>query len=72
MDVSSRGLSIEFRCKCGHRAVLDGEELWGVFFQRQWDFRLCAMRDHVRCTRCNARPSEWHIVGGSGKRVERR
>ena len=56
-DFVRHRFGIEVVCRCGHKAVLDQEQVWWTFVRRKWASNyLGAMRVRLRCSKCGDRP----------------
>lgn len=52
VDAGVFHMNVLARCRCGHSAILDSIDLWGVFQRKGWDDWLPMVARHLGCTKC--------------------
>ncbi len=52
VDAGALSWNVLARCPCGHWAILDSIDLWGIFQRRGWIDVLPAVPMRLRCSVC--------------------
>lgn len=54
VDAGAFSRNVLARCPCGHWAILDSIDLWGLFQRRGWIDVIPAVAMRLRCSVCKA------------------